>query len=77
MSNAPDVDSGHVELWAYAPGAKKAHRIARVPVRAGRWAYTRIAPSRRGMWELYARYRTARKAFANDTSECGTLVSVK
>ena len=28
------------------------------------------------LWELYARYRTARKSFANDTSECGTIVPV-
>jgi hypothetical protein len=74
---APDVDSGHVELWAFAPSAKKARRVARVPVRAGEWAYNRFAPSRRGKWELYARYRTTRTAFADDASECGTLVSVK
>jgi hypothetical protein len=74
---APDVGSGHVELWAYAPGAKKAHRIARVPVRSGRWAYTRFAPARRGTWELYARYRTAGKRFTDDTSECGTFVHVR
>ncbi len=74
---APDVDSGHVELWAFAPGAKKARRVARVPVHGGDWAYDRFAPTRRGLWELYARYRSARKAFANDASECGTLVSVK
>jgi hypothetical protein len=72
-----DVDSGHVELWAYAPGAKTAHRVARVPVHAATWSYTRFAPSRPGKWELYARYRTARRAFANDASECGTFVSVR
>jgi hypothetical protein len=74
---APDVDSGRVELWAFAPGAEKARRVARVPVRAGVWAYNRFAPSRRGQWQLYARYRSARKAFANDATECGTFVSVK
>ena len=72
-----DVDSGHVELWAYAPGANRARRVARVAVHAATWAYTRFAPGRRGKWELYARYRSARKAFADDTSECGTIVSVK
>jgi hypothetical protein len=71
-----DVSSGHVELWAYAPGAGKAHRVARVPVDAGTWT-SGFAPTRRGKWELYARYRSARKAYANDTSECGTLVFVK
>jgi hypothetical protein len=71
-----DVNSGHVELWAYAPGASTAHRVARVPVDAGTWASS-FAPTRRGKWELYARYRSARKAYANDTSECGTLVFVK
>jgi hypothetical protein len=74
---APDVDSGRVEVWAYAPGAKKARRLARVPVRGGTWAYSRFAPRQRGKWELYARYRSARKAFADDTSECGTIVSVR
>jgi hypothetical protein len=73
----PDVDSGRVELWAYAPGAKKAHRVARVPVRDGAWTVDRFAPTRRGKWELYARYRATRKAFANDATECGTIVSVK
>jgi hypothetical protein len=74
---APDVDSGHVELWAYAPGAKKARRVARVPVAAGTWAYNGFSPARSGRWELYARYRTARKAFADDATECGTIVNVK
>jgi hypothetical protein len=74
---APEVDSGHVELWAYAPGAKRARRVARVPVRTGTWAYTRFAPARRGKWELYARYRTAGKAFADDATECGTIIRVK
>ncbi len=73
---APDVDSGQVELWAYAPGAKKPRRVARVPVHTGTWAYTRFAPARRGKWELYARYRTARKAYADDASECGTIIRV-
>jgi hypothetical protein len=72
-----DVDSGRVELWAYAPGAKKARRVARVPVSAASWAYNRFAPTRRGKWELYARYRSAGKAFADDASECGTIVSVR
>ena len=72
---APDVSSGHVELWAYAPKAKKARRVARVAVRDGEWS-ARFKPSKGGLWELYARYRTARKSFANDTSECGTIVPV-
>jgi hypothetical protein len=76
-SAAPDVNSGHVELWAYAPGSRKAVRVARVPVRDGTWSVDRFAPSRHGKWELYARYRTARKSFANDASECGTLVNVR
>jgi hypothetical protein len=71
-----DVNSGRVELWAYAPGAAKARRVARVPVSEGTWS-TDFRPSRRGNWELYARYRSARKAYANDTSECGTIVNVK
>jgi hypothetical protein len=43
----------------------------------GSWSYNRFRPARHGRWELYARYRTARKAFANDASECGTFVRVR
>jgi hypothetical protein len=74
---APDVDSGRVELWAYAPGAKTPRRVARVPVRDGTWSVDRFAPTRRGKWELYARYRATRRAFADDATECGTIVAVK
>ncbi len=51
--------------------------MARVPVRDGLWAVNHFAPSRPGKWEFYARYRTDRKAFTNDATECGTLVNVK
>jgi hypothetical protein len=72
---SPDVSSGRVELWAYAPKAKKAKRVARVALQDGEWS-TRFTPTKGGLWELYARYRTARKSFANDSSECGTIVPV-
>jgi hypothetical protein len=29
-----------------------------------------------GVWEFYARYRTATKAYANDASSCGTKIGV-
>ena len=77
-STEPAVDSGHVEVWAYAPGRKRATRLARVRVRGdGTWAFNRFMPDRRGRWELYARYRTAGRGFANDVSECGTFVRVR
>jgi hypothetical protein len=80
-TNPTDLNSGRVEIWAFPParkGAKvRATRIARVPVRNGKWTFTRFAPDRRGEWEFYARYRTARRAFANDASApCGTTVRV-
>ena len=74
----PQVESGHVELWAFAPRRERATRIARVRVRDdGSWSFNRFLPTRRGRWELYARYRTAGRAYANDASECGTYVRVR
>jgi hypothetical protein len=76
-----DLNSGRVEIWGFPPHRKSANvrakRIARVPVRNGKWTFTRFAPDRRGEWEFYARYRTARHAYANDASApCGTFVRV-
>jgi hypothetical protein len=76
-TTAPAVSSGRVELWGYPPGRSHARRLARVRVRDGHWSYNRFRPARHGRWELYARYRTARHAYANDTSECGTFVRVR
>jgi hypothetical protein len=73
----PDVNSGHVELWAFPPGRDHARRVARLRVRHGAWSYNRFRPTRRGRWELYARYRTAGHTFANDASECGTFARVR
>jgi hypothetical protein len=73
----PSVNSGHVALWGFAPGRRRATRIARVRVRHGSWSFNRFLPSRRGRWELYARYRTAGRTFANDATECGTFVRVR
>jgi hypothetical protein len=72
-----DVNSGRVELWGYAPGRTRAARLAVVPVHDGAWAIPDLRPSRTGRWEFYARYRTARKAFANDASVCGTVVRIR
>jgi hypothetical protein len=77
-----DLNSGHVEIFGYPPHRKsarvRARRIARVPVRDGKWEFTRFAPDRRGQWEFYARYRTARRPYANDASgPCGTFVNVR
>ena len=46
-------------------------------VRGGDWSYNRFRPDRAGRWELYARYRTTGRAYANDASECGTFVRVR
>ncbi len=73
----PFVNSGHVELWAFPPGRKRATRIARVRVRESSWSFNRFLPSRTGRWELYARYRTAGRTYANDASDCGTFVRVR
>jgi hypothetical protein len=70
------VDSGRVQLWGYAPGAKRATRLAVARVRDGIWSIAALRPPVTGVWELYARYRTATKAYADDASECGTLVGV-
>ena len=77
-----DLNSGRVEIWGFPPARRSAKaraiRIARVPVRNGKWTFTRFAPDRRGEWEFYARYRTARRAYANDASApCGTTVRVR
>lgn len=44
---------------------------------ANLWSFNRFLPDRRGRWELYARYRTIRRAYANDASECVTFVTVR
>ena len=71
-----DVDSGRVQLWGYAPGAKRATRLAVARVRGGAWSIAALRLPKAGSWELYARYRTATKAYADDASECGTRVRV-
>jgi hypothetical protein len=76
-STDPAVSSGRVELWGFPPRRSRAIRIARVRVHDGAWSYSRFRPARHGRWELYARYRTARHAYANDTSDCGTFVRVR
>jgi hypothetical protein len=70
------IDSGRVQLWGYAPGAKRATRLAVSRVRDGVWSIAGLRLPKAGVWELYARYRTATKAYADDASECGTLVRV-
>jgi hypothetical protein len=71
------VDSGRVQLWGYPPNRKKAHRLAVARVRNGAWRIRRLGLPRAGLWELYARYRTTGRAWANDVSECGKLVNVR
>ena len=72
---AADAGSGRVELWGYAPGKSRAKRLAVTRVRDGEWAIPRLSLTS-GRWELYARYRTTSKAYANDASVCGTLIGV-
>jgi hypothetical protein len=71
-----DVNSGKVQLWGYAPGAKHATRLADARVRDGAWRIATLRLPKAGVWELYARYRTATKTYANDASQCGTKVGV-
>jgi hypothetical protein len=72
----PDVTTGRVELWGYAPGRKRATRVAATRVRDGKWTVKRFAPARTGRWELYARYQASGSRFTDDTSECGTVVRI-
>jgi hypothetical protein len=71
-----NVNSGRVQLWGYAPGAKRATRLAVARVREGAWRIATLRLPKAGLWELYARYRTATKAYADDASPCGTIVGV-
>lgn len=71
-----DVNSGRVQLWGYAPGAKRATLLAVARVRGGAWSIAKLRLRKAGRWELYARYRTATKAYADDASQCGTMVRV-
>lgn len=73
----PDVNSGRVELWAFPPKVKRATRIARVRVRNGEWSFNNFLPDRSGNWQIYARYRTGGKTYANDATECATFVHVR
>jgi hypothetical protein len=66
--------------WRSGPSHRAAsvrRASPRVPVRNGLWSFNRFLPDRRGRWELYARYRTTRHAYANDASQCGTFVTVR
>jgi hypothetical protein len=72
-----DVNSGRVQLWGYAPHAKRATRLAVARVHGGAWSIAALRLPKTGLWELYARYRTATKAYADDASQCGTMVSVR
>jgi hypothetical protein len=71
------VNSGRVELWGYAPGKTRASRVAVARVRGDEWSIPRLRPSRTGRWEFFARYRSAGKTFADDASQCGTVVRVR
>jgi hypothetical protein len=75
-TTTPEVSSGRIELWAYRPAGKRAHRVAAIRA-GGSWETDRFAPGRRGNWELYARYRTAGRTYANGASICGTEVRVR
>jgi hypothetical protein len=70
------VNSGRVQLWGYAPGRKRATLLAVARVRGGGWNIAGLRLPKAGRWELYARYRTTTKAYADDASECGTMVGV-
>lgn len=71
-----EPNSGRVQLWGYAPGRKRATLLAVARVRGGAWSIAGLRLQRAGVWELYARYRTATKRYADDASQCGTMVGV-
>jgi hypothetical protein len=48
-----------------------------VPVRSGKWSYSRFEPDRRGRWALYARYRSAGRTYADDVTDCSTFITVR
>ena len=72
-----DMSSGRVELWGYAPGANRARRLASVRVRDGVWSVPNLRPSRTGRWEFYARYKSSGRTYADDVSECGTIMRIR
>ncbi|WP_157592286.1 hypothetical protein [Solirubrobacter soli] len=74
---ASDVNSGRVQLWGYAPRTKRAKLLAVARVRGGAWSIPALQLRKAGRWELYARYRSTTKTYADDASECGTMVSVR
>lgn len=73
----PAASTGRVELWGYAPGNKRAQRLASVRPRGGTWRVPRLELPRAGRWEFYARYRTAGAALADDASVCGTITRIR
>lgn len=73
----PVASTGRVELWGYAPGSKRAQRLASVRPRGGAWRVPRLELPRTGRWEFYARYRTVGKALGDDASECGTVIPIR
>ena len=72
-----DMSSGRVELWGYAPGVNRARRLASVRVRDGVWSVPNLRPSRTGRWEFYARYKSSGRTYADDVSECGTIMRIR
>jgi hypothetical protein len=73
----PRVNSGDVFLEGYAPGRKRATRLALAGVHGGRFKISNLRLPRPGRWEFFVRYRTESKAYANDVTQCGTVVRVR
>jgi hypothetical protein len=76
-TDPPFLNSGRVDILSFPPDRDRSRRIARVPVRNGKWSFSRFLPDRRGRWELYARYRSAGRTYANDVTDCSTFVTVR
>jgi hypothetical protein len=70
------ANGGRIILWAYKPGRKHASRIAATRVRQGAWSIKQLQLPRGGMWEFYARYKSAGTSFTDDASPCGEVVGV-
>ena len=60
-------------IWGFPPHRKsakvRATRIARVPVRNGKWTFTRFAPDRRGEWGVLPRAIAPRGARSPTTRQ--------
>jgi hypothetical protein len=74
---ADGATGGRVEIWAFAPKAKKARLLKTVrAVDQGNWSWAGWRPHAPGAWELYARYRRTATSPRTGATECGLTFTV-